>query len=520
MLLTAQLLLDYQRCHRRAFLDMYGDDRQRDPPSDYLLKLRQDSSAYQKTILAHHSYDKPKYTHGNWQEGALATLALMQEGVETIYHGVLWLGEMDLEFLDLPHFLPQHWAKFSCLSHPTLWVKTPGESKFGPWKYTPVDIKWGKRPKREYQMVSVFHAWILSQIQGEWPDKGELVLRERSPYTVDLVRLWPDFQSLLTEMLTMLLESDEPEVFISRQKCSLCQWLTGCHQVAQQQNHLSLIPGITPKRYERLQELGLTSLESLTPEQLPDLAPEFGQQVSVQIIRQAQSSLEQRAIALHPWTPEDFPITPVELYFDIETEPDLNLEYLLGVLVIDRTAQRSRFYPFLARSPDDQEQMWQAFLELVNRYHPMPIFHFCEYEIKAVNTLGQRFGTPASELKPLIRRFVDIHERVTRFVTLPIESYALKTIARWMAFEWRDENASGAQTVYWYDQWLKSGDRSFLDRIICYNEDDCRATYHVKEWLVSFLQQMPAPNQQIPLQSVHIGDFGQMTPTVKSLFLE
>ncbi|MBP0029523.1 TM0106 family RecB-like putative nuclease [Roseofilum sp. Guam] len=520
MLLTAQLLLDYQRCHRRAFLDMYGNDRQRDPPSDYLLKLRQDSSAYQKTILAHHSYDKPEYAHGNWQEGTLATLALMQEGVETIYHGVLWLGEMDLEFLDLPHFLPQHWAKFSYLSHPTLWVKTPGESKFGPWKYTPVDIKWGKRPKREYQMVSVFHAWILSQIQGEWPDKGELVLRERSPYTVDLARLWPDFQSLLTEMLTMLLESNEPEVFISRQKCSLCQWLTGCHQVAQQQNHLSLIPGITPKRYERLQELGLTSLESLTAEQLPDLAPEFGQQVSVQIIRQAQSSLEQRAIPLHPWTPEDFPVTPVELYFDIETEPDLNLEYLLGVLVIDRTAQRSRFYPFLARSPDDQERMWQAFLELVNRYHPMPIFHFCEYEVKAVNTLGQRFGTPASELKPLIRRFVDIHERVTRFVTLPIESYALKTIARWMGFEWRDENASGAQTVYWYDQWLKSGDHTFLDRIIYYNEDDCRATYHVKEWLVSFLQQMPPPNQQIPLQSVHIGDFGQMTPTVKSLFLE
>lgn len=520
MLLTAQLLLDYQRCHRRAFLDVYGDDRQRDPPSDYLLKLRQDSSAYQKTILAHHSYHKPQYARGNWQEGTLATLALMGEGVETIYQGVLWLREADLDFLDLPDCLPEPMAEFSFLSHPTLWVKTPGESVFGSWKYTPVEIKWGKRPKREYQMVSVFHAWILSQIQGKWPDKGELILRERSPYTVDLVRLWPDFQTLLRQMLTLLLESKEPEVFISRQKCSLCQWLTPCHQVAQDQKHLSLIPGITPKRYERLQELGLTSLEALTTQALPDLSQEFGQQVSQQIIRQAQSSLEQRAIALKPWTPEDFPITPVELYFDIETEPDLNLEYLFGVLVIDRTAQRSRFHPFLAESPDDQQRMWQDFLELVNRYHPMPIFHFCEYEVKAVSALAQRFGTPQSELKPLIRRFVDIHERVTRLVTLPIESYALKTIARWMGFEWRDESASGAQSVYWYDQWLKSGDRRFLDRIICYNEDDCRATHQVKDWLVSFLRQVPPPNQQIPLQSVHIGNFGQMAPTVKSLFLE
>ena len=43
MLLNAELLLNYQRCSRRAFLDLYGDRSQRDPPSDYLLKLLQDS---------------------------------------------------------------------------------------------------------------------------------------------------------------------------------------------------------------------------------------------------------------------------------------------------------------------------------------------------------------------------------------------------------------------------------------------------------------------------------------------
>jgi uncharacterized protein len=63
----------------------------------------------------------------------------------------------------------------------------------------------------------------------------------------------------------------------------------------------------------------------------------------------------------------------------------------------------------------------------------------------------------------------------------------LKAIARWIGFEWRDPQASGSQCIYWYDQWLATGDRTFLETIQRYNEDDCRATRHVKDWLENFV---------------------------------
>jgi len=45
------------------------------------------------------------------------------------------------------------------------------------------------------------------------------------------------------------------------------------------------------------------------------------------------------------------------------------------------------------------------------------------------------------------------------------------------------------QCIYWYDQWLETGDRTFLGDVIQrYNEDDCRATRHIKDWLVNFVQ--------------------------------
>ena len=52
MLLTADLLLNYQRCNRRAFLDVYGDASLRDERSDYIVKLLQDSADNQRSVLA------------------------------------------------------------------------------------------------------------------------------------------------------------------------------------------------------------------------------------------------------------------------------------------------------------------------------------------------------------------------------------------------------------------------------------------------------------------------------------
>jgi uncharacterized protein len=178
----------------------------------------------------------------------------------------------------------------------------------------------------------------------------------------------------------------------------------------------------------------------------------------------------------------------VELYFDIEAQPELNLDYMLGVLVVDRQAKTEKFHAFVAERPEDEELIWQQFLDLVWQYPLAPIFHFCSYEVDTVKRLAKLYHTPREQVRPLIERFVDVYEQITQTLVLPVESYALKSIARWLGFEWRDPQANGSQCIYWYDRWLETGDRTFIDTIQRYNEDDCRATRHVKDWLVNFVQ--------------------------------
>jgi len=601
MLITDKLLLSYQRCHLRAFLDTCGDWKQQDPPSDFLLKLMRDSATYQQQALEHETYQQPYYPRGDWEAGAAATLSLMQQGVDRIYRGVLIQGEFGKtngattslvgidgqyfpEFGDIPE-TPVHLSSFNLpssnitlIGRPHLLIKQPGQSKFGDWSYITADIWLSKRPKLEYQIIAAFHAQVLASVQETRPETAWLMLRKKGLSSVNLGQRTPQMFEILDDCIQMIENRDKPEVFISRQKCNLCGWYTICHAEAESIKHLSLLPGVTASRYARLKTLGITDVEALAnaSSELLSEYPEFPDRVAFDVVQQAQSHLlnqpllreegssatsnvrdvTDRSSAANtvrdltnltdvgvreerrreeaevnqfttipevtekslatvnlvqgkttenkpvtssipapilrkkpiPYSQSVFlPIAPIELYFDIEAEPELNLDYLHGVLVVDRANNTEKFHGFLAESAAEEGAIWQQFLELMWAYPIAPIFHFCDYEVKTFKRLAKLYNTPAYLWKPVLKRFVDIHKQVTQKAIMPVESYALKPIARWLGFDWRDAKANGAQCVCWYEDWLKTGDRSLLEAIVRYNEDDCRATYVVKDWLTNFL---------------------------------
>ncbi len=509
MLINAELLLQYQKCKRRPFLNVRGDKTQQDAPSDLLLKLYQDKYVHKKKVLSKLEYQRPKFPKGEPQIGEAATLELMQQGVEYIYKGLLTTG---------------YEGNHTLLARPDLLIKQEGESCFGDWIYVPARVELGKRPKQEYQVIAAFYAFVLGTVQEVEPETAWLMLRGKDArYSVDLVKWIPRMQEILDQCIQTLYLQTPPEVFISRQKCSLCNWYSSCHQTASEQNHLSLVPGVTPGRYNELKNIDITTLESLTqahPSELEELSG-FDSEVAMQIVLQGKSLLENRPLILpqalaepivsyqeslltlatpqpikYPQNIEIDPVVyesitytvPIELYFDIEAQPDLNLNYLLGVLVVDRERKTEKFYSFLAENQSEEELIWQQFLELVWRYPDAPIYHFCVYEFDTVQRLAKLYRTPSKKVIPVLNRFVDIYEQLTQTLVLPLESYALKSIARWLGFEWRDKQATGAKCIYWYDKWLKSGDRNLLEIIKRYNEDDCRATHSVKDWLVNYFE--------------------------------
>ena len=482
MLLTDELLLHYKRCPRRTFLNVYGNEREKDPQKDFVLKLRQESQNHTQAILAQYYpvYHQPQAPEENWEALSRETEALMQQGVDCIYR-----GKLHYTFTDNIDFL----------ASPTLLVKQGIPSRLGNWSYALVSIQLGRRPKPEYKIIAGFNAYVLSHIQGVTPPNAEIFLRAKNVYKLNLKVWMPRTQEVVEKCLQMLRAKQEPELFISRQRCSLCQWYTHCYAVAKSQEHLSLVPGITPKRYESLQQMGISSLESLSnvsPEHIGKL-PEPEMVINLQ--RQAKSIVENTPILKSNEIPS-LPSAPIELYFDIEAEPERNVDYLLGILLIDKTNDRQQYYTFLAKTPAEERIIWLQFLNFVSIYAESPIFHYSAYEVETIKRLGLLYHTPPEQIDALLSRLVDLHHQVLASIILPVESYSLKSVANWLGFNWRNPLngnpllagtvLSGDQCVCWYDQWLKTGDRTWLKYILRYNEDDCKATYYLKDWLVHY----------------------------------
>jgi len=82
--------------------------------------------------------------------------------------------------------------------------------------------------------------------------------------------------------------------------------------------------------------------------------------------------------------------------------------------------------------------------------------------------------------------FVDLSNIVQKNVFFPLYFYSIKDIAKskFLNYKWRHAKAGGAQSIFWYEEWLEKKDRAILTDIIDYNEDDVRATEYLHHWLV------------------------------------
>ena len=492
-LITAEELMAFHRCHRLPYLQRSGPWQERLETDDLVKQLRGERQHLRHQVQITHPGIRitPLETedhHAHLSDStALETTRTLMEQQESRIYGAKLLAT-----------LPEIDADTQILIQPDLliWKAYPPRPHLPPGFYQPVEIRTGKRIKPEYELILALHALILGQGQTLIPSIGFVILREGQWQQVSLRKRLPQARGLIQEFLDMLAAEQMPKVYMARSRCSLCHWRQYCRQLAVDSDPLTLLPGVTGNRHLLLQSVGIHTIPDLaqaSPDTLKTL-PGLGSKISRSLIQQARATQENRPF----WSsakPQrlSMPIpAPIELYFDIEADPKHDVAYLLGVLIRDQTSAVDHYHPLLAADLQTEENTWHNFLDLVHTYPQAPVYHFHAFEIHTCRKLAERYRTSSSTLRSLLARFVDLHEWFTRHLILPVESYSLKNIARWMGFEWQISEANGAQSIFWYAQWLETQDRSFLESLISYNRDDCRATLHLKQWLETHWSQIRA----------------------------
>lgn len=78
----------------------------------------------------------------------------------------------------------------------------------------------------------------------------------------------------------------------------------------------------------------------------------------------------------------------------------------------------------------------------------------------------------------------DLYPAVKRSAVLPSRGYGLKRIAPFVGVKYSAEDAGGAQSIVWFQEYQRNpGRQDVLETLLTYNREDCVAMKSVEEWL-------------------------------------
>lgn len=453
--LTASDFYKWLKCPNWVYWDLFGDPKEKGEVSQMIERLREEGVLHEKAVIEKLGAFEEVLFEGTLEEQAAKTLSLMKKGTPLIYQGVLmrddWVGRPDL--------------------------LARGDDGM----YMPVDIKSSYEIRDAHKLQLVFYAHLLEHAQGVKPERGAIMNVDGKQLEFPIGSAEPEFFTALAAILKIR-AGEKPDPFFTS-SCKESPWLESCRKEAETLGDPSLIYKLYKSEWKRLREAGYDTVKRIAdakPEHLHEMVRGVSDHRLDRIRLQAKALVNKQIIRIGE---AELPEAGAELFFDIEGDPLIGVEYLFGLLV--RDSKGVRYEQFLAEKPEDEGKAWLAFCDFMEGHVGEPIYHYGFYETAVIRRLSAKYGISdlaAAALDP--GAMIDLVRVVQRTAIFPLRFYSLKDVCKYLGFKWRASDASGANSVLWFQDWLEKGDRAMMQKIIDYNEDDVRATLFLKDWLV------------------------------------
>jgi len=490
MMIAASMLYDYTKCPHRVFLDCFGDTAERDEVDPFVELLWERGHAFEEETIA--ALGVPflnlrSIPHAQKEE---LTLRAMREGEDLIYGGRITHGRL--------------------VGEPDLLRRSDGD-------YVPGDIKSGAglegasedvagKPKRHYAVQLALYSDILQQ-QGMsssldsfvWDIHGNEIqynLSEpRGPRTSQ--SMWDEYREVLSSVEDVSEQRVETKPGLISE-CKLCYWRSHCRSEIVNADDLTLVAEIGRGTREKFPST-ITTVAALANTEISQLLID-GKSTIRGIGEGMLRKFHARAVLQKEPSPVPYfieevrlPDSNLELFFDIETDPLRDLCYLHGFVERKETDPSTEEYVAFFADEATAEAEREAFArawEFMRERSTAAVYYYSHYERTIWKRLAQRYPDVATEddVGSLFdeTRFVDLYTDIVRSRMIwPTYSLSIKALAGFLGFEWRDSDPSGTASIRWSHEWIETGDPAIRQRILDYNEDDCRATLMLVDALAS-----------------------------------
>jgi predicted RecB family nuclease len=470
-LISATDLVNFTRCRHFITLMRRGV-AQEEPEEDSELFARK-GEEHERAFCETRS---PRFevTQGTPAEKMEATVRAMQEGFDWIYHGFLFdsscRGEID--------FL----RKIS--------VPSP---HLGTYSYEVWDTKLGKRPKAEHVLQLCHYSELLAKVQGQLPEAGVIVAGDFSEHRYVLSDYLFYYRNL-SEQYQSFLRSEATTSAYPIAFCNFCPFRGHCEEEWKRTDNVALTLGIRRRQVSALNRVGVHSIKELSVFEPSSYVRQKGLSSAglTTLIRQARAQTSGKLEVLDRKKLRDIPPPATgDLFFDMESDPlmgEQGLEYLFGIWVREK-GKADRFECFWALDPSEEKLAFERtidfFWDFKDKHPEMRIYHYGAYETTHLAHLASRHATEEDRLDDLLRegRFVDLYGLARKSLILPVTSLSLKKLESLFGFQREGEVKAAASSIVFFEKWLISGEKQYLEAIEAYNQMDVRATAALYDWM-------------------------------------
>ncbi|HKU69191.1 MAG TPA: TM0106 family RecB-like putative nuclease [Candidatus Baltobacteraceae bacterium] len=437
-------------------------------------------------------FGRPEHSLSGLRSAADETIAAMERGDALIYQGTFFDGE----FLGHPDFMRR--------------IEVPSARR--PWSYEVIDTKLALSTKPYFLIQLCNYSEHLARIQGTMPEYGYIVLGngEEKRYRLnDYSAYYRHLKNRFLDFVTLRLSkgaSGEGEATTNTyphkcSHCAICKWSQVCEAQRKDDDHLSLVARMRRDQIGKLNTGGVQTVVDLAAardEQRPDgLNAETFAKLRRQATMQIRGRTEGPVYKLlehAQW--EGFGLMPApaegDVFFDMEGdplyEPARGLEYLFGCWLPD---EEPHFKAFWALDRAEEKCAFEQFIDFIaerrRQYPNMRVYHYADYEKSALRRLAQAHGTREQEVDDLLRGevLIDLYAVVRQSLVISEDSYSIKRLEKFYGFKRETEVRKGDDSIVMFETWLADRtQRKILDDIERYNEDDCRSTLLLRDWLL------------------------------------
>ncbi len=531
--LSASDVANFVACQHLTRLDLLSARRELSGTRAFDLgfeDLVQRGELHEAEVLGRFERDGRSIARINVAPGAEAvaaqdTVDAMRGGADVIYQGAL--------VSEKPGGQPMLLGRPDFLVRADLLPASDREAQLTDLQYEVVDAKLARTAKARAVAQTAFYSYLLASLQGAQPRWMHLALG-RGELVAFKVGDFAAYERQARKALGGFVAAEEEPYPEPVEHCVICRWNDRCTDRRRSDDDLSLVAGITRDQRRLLKSAGVSTRRGLARlEELPNGSRAGAeslagarQQARLQVTSEDQGFLAYEV--LDPERDQDGLIvpnrgllalpepSPGDLFFDIEgaryyseDNQEFGLQYLFGVVDtadLDSSG-RPRYTQIWAFDRGEEKKAFEELIDFIverRRRHPgLHVYHYNHYEPTSVDHLTElhgtrqeavgwlmgRFATREDEVDDLFRGgvFIDLYRVVRQGVRAGVESYSIKRLEPLCGYTRQMPLREATEKLIIFEAALEEGSArgaaGTREVVAAYNEDDCRSTLALRDWL-------------------------------------